>query len=564
MPKLLTTHRNDWGEIEVSNLSIVQAYLIGKAPEIAKQQGFLKNEEDIKRVIRYLERSFVPRKYLSDPKLFKPAQKLLCSLKRYVHKIGNFFVDRFTFRYQNIFHDYKLLDPVPDREHNLKDFLQVDSDVPISTSSYSKVKTFQIDEGSDFLKQKNEYQKIVEIMTKGHKRVDKKVFYRIKLKKKYQTKEELRRDLFKIYQNWYLSKKRNRETYILIREKFEEAGSLNTQNVLDNVMSKYFISFDLFNQWMDKDSYPKRFSRIMKTCKAIELGKHIKNNTVIDSIISDIVLLNDKGKKSYFRETPVNYRFRFNAKFAVFYRSICNDMINRGYLTRSDFYQRGEPGDYITNIHDFPPVYRKNLTRYFQVQKAKIIDGIICKFFDDKDLSRLFPKIKRIIKLKTSDPDFVNKLRSDMISRGYLSDEELLKVDDLVDSDKLSQIQSTDEMVRFLKTAGMSRIDEPAISEMRMLLGDVRVSEKAKKIITGKIYLACHNHIITHKCDLEYCEKFEKTYTSNLSEIAEKDKGRKLSKSDRRNLFGEKGATLNALRYFTLSHYKEYISDLDT
>lgn len=365
--------------------SQIQVELIRAVDKIVKQQGFVKDPDDVKAVIRYLHRSFVPRKYLKKPERFKAAQKLLCSLKLFVRKSFPHDDSFFIARYDNIFHDYKNIfdeHKLPD----LKQLFEVNCKIPDVTASY-KSRDLAFEESLEDIrlqveKDRLESRRRILRQFKGRKIVDKDIKVRFKLKKKYQDPIELHKDLYTVYQGWLESKFRAKTLYVDSFMQMAEtypSWAIRDPPTIDT-RKKYYMSFERFQKvLLGKEACPKRFYRIMKFCHHILGRKPINLDTVNESILSQVLVCKEEEQGNVFKVTRPKhlYRFKLYAKFRKWLEIVVKDLHERGYLGQESAKSLpyGDPETLFLPLRAYKPI-DVNV-------KLMIINMCMLKFLDE-------------------------------------------------------------------------------------------------------------------------------------------------------------------------------------
>jgi hypothetical protein len=356
--------------------------LLPYAKQIKAQQGYLKKTSDIRVVLRYIERSFVPRKYLSDPKLFKKANKLLYSLKAYIETKFDLLYWTGS-RYQNLFTGYTFLDHFTLEPEPLRDIIEVNDPDELVTCSYvvKKIEDYDLP-NAEYQKTLGERRKIVSKMTKGRKTVDKNIMIRPVLKKKYEDEESLFADLYQIYLHWFKSKKASRELFRSIREKLIMEGVVFPLATVpeEKVHRKYYLDLDRFQRYVlsDLKNIPKRFWRIIKFCQSTRLQKAAHIDTVSESILREVVVRKEGNSNAFkypiFQEVC---KYMVNPKVLNWATQVTRHMIKQKYLDGFQWTWRDEKR---------PGRYTGNRTRQFKVSKAiwlrKISEIYLNNFFD--------------------------------------------------------------------------------------------------------------------------------------------------------------------------------------
>jgi hypothetical protein len=301
---------------------------------IHRQQGYLKSVADVKVSLNYLHRSFVPRKNLSNPMLFKKANKFLQSIKNYTEKI--FSLPPTSVKYKNISDAYTFLDDYNAKRVSLKETLEINDPEGLIRSSYKKKFVEDLALEGDYSKQLDIRRRVVAGMTKGIKSVDKNIYIRPVLKKKYKTHEDMVSDLYSIYLGWFDSKSKSRDLYIDIKSIAMDYACYMGNYPTNKVWRKNFITKAVFKEYLvcDYSKIPKRFWRIMKFCRSTMKGKSTPLDTVSESIYTQIVVKDENKEANVFKKKRLHdiYRYTLNPKFRTWANFLARDLTKRGFF----------------------------------------------------------------------------------------------------------------------------------------------------------------------------------------------------------------------------------------
>lgn len=422
------------GKPNRSRLDGLTSFLKENANLISEQQGYLKDVQDIRVVIRYLDRSFVPRKYLSDPNLFKKANKLLCALKQYLfNTFGGENIPVPSLRYKNLFTDFKLLGDVKPKVP-LREILELEGDIPMSTSTYLDKPKLQIAKKyrrikvpknvkRPFLQKARMEAREMELVRdqQGKKKsVDKNIIFNVKLIKNAKTIEEKNEMLYQIYLNWFDKKREANNRYCEIMRKYKFGPRVMQEDVKEKAYKKYYCSKDMMIKYLSENIWPKRFSRIFKFLKDLNERKPIRNSTVVDSIISDVLIKKNPEKKGAWRTEKPNMKFRYNADFVGFITAVQKDLVRRGYL-KYILFDLSNPAMNHNAIFSYDK-YKPILTRQFQLDKARWLNVINQELNGEPIYPFIKSKLKNKVRKMYHDPKFVRTLRKNMMELGYTTE----------------------------------------------------------------------------------------------------------------------------------------------
>jgi hypothetical protein len=549
--------------------------------DIISQQGFLKNKDDVKAVIKYIRRSFVPRKFLSDTKNFKPAQKLLCSLKKYIEKFFNYKCPISIKRYQNIWHDYTFLGKklvfTPARE-----ILEVNAPGELPPTYFKKkypIDFFKDNEVMDepskkrFLiqAQLGVRRKIVSNFTHGRKYVGRDSYVRPVLKKKYKNKKDLRDDLYKIFINWYLKKEDANEVFVHVRSEMIENGISSGYLPTEKAWRKYFLTREMFEKFMDEAKYPKRYSRILGFCLAAEKKKSIKLNTVSESILKEIVTHDKEKGSNIFKVKPTKelYHMRVNAKWCIFIDHLTKDLCRRGYLHRYE----ATALSYFNSRKDQTLVYSKPKGRKFQGQKKAILNMVLRDYLHIR-LELLKDKFDRISDIFNNAGPVENRSFNDIMD--FLRKTQILMDDDLIAKEKAAienqlskakkELKTKDPLfimklvnnlmhMGFLKeedmkiasTVGLNIANNADVGwelakhfQKKEPFGEPNMLELPDATFRTTLWERLLKHYQTCKCDFEFCRSARNIVTDIINRVKDK--------KIRKNLKYDHGYIVNSIR----------------
>jgi hypothetical protein len=531
--------------------------------DIISQQGFLKNRKDVEYVVRYIRRSFVPRKLLSNPNNFKPAQKLLCSLKLYVEKFFNYKCPISIKKYKNIWHNYTFLgEKLASTPAN--EILEVNALDELPNTYFKKKFPINFFKDNDMMDEEGQKyffikaqlgvrRKIVSEFTHGRKFIDKSCYVRPVLKKKYKNKKDLRDDLYKIFTNWYLKKEESNEVFVHVRSEMIENGISSGYLPTEKAWRKYFLTKELFNKFMDEGQYPKRYSRILGFCLAAEKKRSIKLNTVSESILKETVTHNEEKQSNIFRLTPTKdlYHMRVNAKWCVFIDKLTKDLRKRGYLHQYE----STALNYFNTRNDQTLVYSKPKGRKFQGQKKAILNMVLRDYLHIR-LELLKDKFDRILdifkeveppenrsfdeimdflrrtqilmdddlvikekaaieaqllkakkEIKTKDPLFIMKLVNNLIEMGFLKEEDM-KVASTVGLKVVSNSETAWELAKHFQKK------EP--------YGEPSMLELPDSTFKATLWERLLKHYQTCKCDFEFCRSAKNIINDVINRVENK------------------------------------------
>jgi hypothetical protein len=331
--------------------SILKENLLMKLQEIKNQQGFCKNEQDIISCINFIDRSYLPVKYITGR--VKSVRKLHLSLKLYLRDLGLIFFDLVRKNYQ-IFHNYTFFEKSMNiykecKNTDVKEILSVnltEQDLKSVNSTFFKNKEFHFENHKEEdeicildSETKTEIRKYYKENCKGAKYIQRDCSFLVKLKKKYKTEDDLWVDLYKIFINWYNSKIKSHERHIHIHNRYMESHWLTGNGNRENrSFSHYFLDIDMMKSLVKKESqYPKRFRRIITTIRRIYQRKSLKNNTYLDDIITKIVnVVEDKKDSMFVPGLSMISKYKANAKFYNWVRTIIKDLIKKDFLNEYD------------------------------------------------------------------------------------------------------------------------------------------------------------------------------------------------------------------------------------
>jgi hypothetical protein len=199
---------------------------------------------------------------------------------------------------------------------------------------------------------------------KGKKYIDRDFKFIIKLKKKYDTEDQLFDDLFLLYLNWYNSKTVSHNKFVEfnnIRSYYE----LNVNSRMSKSKQRYFLSKNLLTEYVKGNlTCPKRFLKIVTFLRGVKNKKPIRNNTVVETFVHNSFKVSSKEETGIIIPAENNYRLRLNIKFINFIRGIIRDLRVRGFLDTSDmpFFLVGNPGQTLT---------KDKCAEFLQVSKIK-------------------------------------------------------------------------------------------------------------------------------------------------------------------------------------------------
>jgi SOS response regulatory protein OraA/RecX len=305
------------------------------ADVILKQQGYLRSVADVRASLNYLCRSFVPRKKLSNPLLFKKANKFLQSVKNYVERI--FSLPGTGVRYKNLSDSYTFLDDYKAERLPIKEIVEINDPESLISATYKRKAVEDFDLGDRYNKELGIRRKIVSTMTKGFKHVDKSIHIRPVLKKKYSSKEDLITDLYSIYLGWFDSKSKSRDLYIELRSLTIDHLYINDFNYPTNkIWRKNFITKKVFENYLHCDyaHIPKRFWRILKFCRSAMKGKSTLLDTVSESIYTQTVVKEEDKSSNVFKIKRLHdlFRYKMNPKFRYWAETLARNLTKKGYF----------------------------------------------------------------------------------------------------------------------------------------------------------------------------------------------------------------------------------------
>jgi hypothetical protein len=408
--------------------SDVTHLFLEKAHVILQQQGFIKNLEDVVAVCKYVKRSFVPRSKLSDPKLFKPANKLLCSLKIYLEETMKMYatLSKEKMRYKNVRQNYNFLTEVK-RIDNMSALVSCDNLPDVSCTILERELRHDtiardFSEREEFIGCQNLDKKVK--LSLGGKRAIKKAVDCVinpKLKKSYKSTLDMNKDLYKIFINWVDSKRRSGERFVDRQWAFmfiNYTAKTPSDKTAHHV--KFYLSFDKFCSMMltPHELMPKRFWRIFKFLKCLRDSKPMKLDTVSESILS-MSMVREKDSRL---AQPKDVRIQIARDFIKWYDKIFENLKRRGYLEEKDRYKMDEykRQDFKVSVFGYypRPLVLKRIKRVKDSLKSTLL-----RFVMENYLEKELPKenIKQII----YDEFFVTKLKKSTL--GYLSYEDLYR-----------------------------------------------------------------------------------------------------------------------------------------
>jgi len=415
--------------------------------EILEQQGFLKNENDIVKVCNYLERSFVPRKALSNPNFYKAANKLLCSLKLYaVEVFKHEFESTYKPRFKNVRQNFSFLQKIPE-DFDISRYV-VCEDLPQMSSTYKEkeilTRVYRTEEmlaEDDIIGRKRLKKRAIEYFkhNKSIKNVDRSTIVNPKLLKKYSNELDLDKDLYKIFLCWVESKRKSGEHMKMVKSNYwlrspfgQDPGNWNKHHI------KYYLEFQDFRTLlnMKHEEMAKRFWRIFKFLKCLKGQKPINLDSVSEKMLSDSQIRNDRNELVPKEDIKVT----ISKKFVLWYDKIFNDLIKKGFLEKGDKYlmESYGKGNFLTSSFNFYPRGRlvRKLGKVKSVLRKVLIDFVQKTYLE----TGVIPKEE--VKKRIYDSLFVTKMRESI--KGYLEYEDAYKLVHNVDNDKFLSMEPKD------------------------------------------------------------------------------------------------------------------------
>jgi hypothetical protein len=312
--------------------------LIEKVDHIVDRQGYVKDKEEVFKIIHYVHRPFIARKYLKEGTSFKAANKLLCSLNQYLYRF-DLVADKNT-RFDNLFTDYNIFQSHSNfffKQHDLKEIFSVNvTEENANTCKYKSSKLAIIeDEDAHLTRQlRKKLDKAVRSFP-GKKFVEKDVKFLFNFKKKYNTDKELEDDLYKIYANWHQSKVASHKRHVEVNNWIASAKGYCYKH--DKSKRRYTLTQDLFMKYVKHEAQcPKRFLNIVKFCSCLRERKAVKNSGYVDKMVELASVINTKENSGVVVPTHQSCRIRANQRMLIWISDIVRDIVKRGYLNLTE------------------------------------------------------------------------------------------------------------------------------------------------------------------------------------------------------------------------------------
>jgi hypothetical protein len=150
------------------------------------------------------------------------------------------------------------------------------------------------------------------------------------------------------------------------------------------------------------ENLPKRFWRVFKFIKGVRDNHPIKLDTVSESMISSILVRNEKNELTQPRDMVV----KISRDFIKWYDGIFDNLLQRGYLEEEDRYIMSEYGGANFKVSEFS-FYPKNKRKIMKMKS--VLKNMLIRYVQRHYLEKELPKekVKRVI----YDALYVTKMR---------------------------------------------------------------------------------------------------------------------------------------------------------
>jgi len=310
--------------------------LLNNAELIRDRQGYIKNIEDIKTICLFIHKPFISRRFLTDGRKFKPANKLLCALNNELYRRD--LVDFKNDNYKNLALDCSFLD-LPTEEVSVREivYLNVPVDDYFTVDLYKKRNNpFEKMQMKGLTKRKRKEINALYSTFLGQKRVDPSVKYIFNLAKKCEDDEEMMDLLYKLYLNWYQSKLSSHQKHVDLHNELSEIVCQLPIRT-NRASRRYFMDINTFSKCVKHETpCPKRFLNIVKFCSSLRDRKAVKNNSYVDKMARMCWSLSTKEDTGIVLPESSHYKFTANAKVFNWLKGLINSLDK--YLTYRDIF----------------------------------------------------------------------------------------------------------------------------------------------------------------------------------------------------------------------------------
>jgi len=481
--------------------------LLNNAELIRERQGYIKNIEDIKTICLFIHKPFISKRFLTDERRYKPANKLLCALNNELYRRG--LLDFKNDNYKNSALDCSFLD-MPKEAVSVREilYLNVPVDDYFAVDLYKKRKSpFEKVQMKGLTKRKRKEINKLHSTFLGQKKVDSSVKYIFNLAKKCDNDEDLMANLYKLYLNWYQSKLSSHQKHVDLHNELSEI--MRQLPIRTNrAARRYFMDINTFSKCVRHESpCPKRFLNIIKFCSCLRDRKAVKNNSYVDKMARMCWSLSKQEDTGIVLPESSHYKFTANAKIFNWLKGLINSVDK--YLTYKDIFVTNSVFQFETkDTRDLSDkmnlsLMNRRVKRRMSNQLVSSMLKAITKGYLGKDNPLDYADYLKLVKKEIKDWFSNPELPKIMFSKRFKLKHILAK--DYSNSSELLKALSNKPVSEYLTESDINALTVPVKSPMTrapLLKLKPLMSHEAAMLAQSKVNFVHHELITKHNEEL--------------------------------------------------------------